>query len=308
MKRAAFLMVFMAGLLGLVLPPQGAYARERHMIYPKKSSVQKMPHARSKRLPVPSHLAKGVDGGKLALGSASVLVLDQESGRPLLERNAGAVVPIASLSKLMTAMVVLDARERMPEEITITRDDIDTLRNSSSRLAVGTVLSRNTALLLALMSSANRAAHALARNYPGGMRAFVAAMNRKARALGMHHTHFVEPTGLSARNVSTAMDLSRMVVAAHEYPKIRAYSTRERAEVSLGRRRLLFSNTNALVKNNSWQIGLSKTGYITEAGRCLVMQAELAGRPVVMVLLDSEGKMTRVGDANRIKRWLESKG
>lgn len=245
-------------------------------------------------------------GGNPALGSASVLVMDQYSGAPLLEKNAQVVVPIASISKLMTAMVVLDAGLSLDEVITISDEDVDYLKGTTSRLRVGSAMTRDTALLLALMSSENRAANALGRHYPGGLPAFVAAMNRKAWALGMTHTRFEEPTGLSVNNVSTARDLARMVAAAHQYPKIREYSTMAEARVDLGHRILDFGNTNALVRNPQWQIGLSKTGYISEAGRCLVMQTWVADKPVVMVLLDSNGKMTRVGDANRIKRWMES--
>ncbi len=255
-----------------------------------------------------SSLSDDWAGGNPALGSASVLVMDQYSGAPLLEKNAGTVVPIASISKLMTAMVVLDAGLNLNEVITITDEDVDYLKGTRSRLQVGSAMTRDTALLLALMSSENRAANALGRHFPGGLQAFVAAMNRKAWALGMTHTRFEEPTGLSANNVSTARDLARMVAAAHQYPKIREYSTMAEARVDLGHRILDFTNTNALVKNPEWQIGLSKTGYISEAGRCLVMQTWVADKPVVMVLLDSSGKMTRVGDANRIKRWMESAG
>lgn len=244
--------------------------------------------------------------GRLALGSASALVMDQQTGKLLFEKNPGAVVPIASISKLMTAMVVLDAGLNLDEVISISEEDVDYLKGTRSRLRVGSAMTRDTALLLALMSSENRAANALGRHYPGGLSAFVAAMNRKAWSLGLTHTHFEEPTGLSSNNVSTAHDLARLVVAAHQYPKIREYSTMAEARVDLGNRILDFGNTNALVKSPSWQIGLSKTGYISEAGRCLVMQAWVADKPVVMVLLDSAGKMTRVGDANRIKRWMES--
>jgi D-alanyl-D-alanine endopeptidase (penicillin-binding protein 7) len=307
MKRFFLTLACLVGSLGL-LAPDFAHARERHWIFPKGRTASRAATAHKQAVPgIVNHFAESADGEKIALGSASVLVLDQESGQPLLEHNAHAVLPIASVSKLMTAMVVLDARERMPEQITISHEDIDTLRGSSSRLPVGVRLSWHDALLVALMSSENRAAHALARSYPGGVAAFVKAMNRKAWALGMRNTHFEEPTGLSANNVSTAQDLSRMVIAAHQYATIRAYSTRDKTELPLGRRMVAFSNTNALVRQGEWQIGLSKTGYIAEAGRCLVMQAELAGRPVVLVLLDSAGKMTRVGDANRIKHWLEAK-
>jgi D-alanyl-D-alanine endopeptidase (penicillin-binding protein 7) len=243
--------------------------------------------------------------GRLTLGSASALVLDQMTGTALVEKNPGMILPIASISKLMTAMVVLDARLNMEEVISIADADVDSLKGSSSRLPVGVSMTRDTALLLALMSSENRAAHALARHYPGGLSSFVAAMNRKAKALGLTQTRFEEPTGLSFNNVSTARDLSRMVMAAHQYPLIREYSTMAGAKVDMGNRVLDFTNTNTLVKNPQWQIGLSKTGYISEAGRCLVMQAWVAGKPVVMVFLDSNGKMTRVGDANRVKRWME---
>ncbi|MDR2678645.1 MAG: D-alanyl-D-alanine endopeptidase [Zoogloeaceae bacterium] len=244
--------------------------------------------------------------GHMMLGSASALVLDQTSGQALLEKNANTVLPIASISKLMTAMVVLDAQLDMNDVVQIGEEDVDYLRGSGSRLPVGLSMTRDTALLLSLMSSENRAANALGRHYPGGMAAFVAAMNRKAHQLGLTRTRFEEPTGLSARNTSTARDLARLVMAAHQYPKIREYSTMAGADLDIGSRVLTFNNTNTLVKSPQWQIGLSKTGYISESGRCLVMQTWVANRPVIMVLLDSSGKMTRVGDANRIKRWIES--
>lgn len=243
--------------------------------------------------------------GQLALGSASALVYDTVTGSPVYQKNASAVMPIASISKLMTAMVVLDAHLPMDEAITITAEDVDTLKGSHSRLPVGAVMTRETAMLLALMSSDNRAAHALARHYPGGLHAFVAAMNEKTRTLGMTESRFIEPTGLSSKNVSTAQDLARMVMAASHYPKIRELSTTTEAKIQVGSRPLEFRNTNALTRAAGWDIGVSKTGYISEAGRCLVMQAKVAERPVVIVLLDSVGKMTRVGDAVRIKRWME---
>jgi D-alanyl-D-alanine endopeptidase (penicillin-binding protein 7) len=247
-----------------------------------------------------------VDPGRLALYSASALVIDQESGQALLEKHADVQVPIASITKLMTAMVVLDARLDLNEIITISDEDVDTLKGSRSRIPVGTTMTRETAMLLALMSSENRAANALGRHYPGGLPAFVRAMNAKARELGMRNSRFEEPTGLSSNNVSTAYDLSRMVTAAAGYPEIRIYSTNADATIDLNGRIQEFRNTNALVRNDNWVIGVSKTGYISEAGRCLVMQARVADKPVVMVLLDSQGKMTRVGDAMRIKRWMES--
>lgn len=261
------------------------------------------------RKPVHKVMATGdLDPRRLALYSASALVIDQSNGQPLLEKNSDAVVPIASISKLMTAMVVLDAKLDMNEVINIGDEDVDTLKGSRSRLPVGTTMTRETAMLLALMSSENRAAHALGRHYPGGLSAFVQAMNRKAQSLGMSNSHFEEPTGLSSNNVSTAHDLARMVAAAARYPEIRNFSTTAEAKVELKGRLHDFNNTNALVRNDNWEIGVSKTGYISEAGRCLVMQARVADKPVVIVLLDSVGKMTRVGDAQRIKRWMESAG
>jgi D-alanyl-D-alanine endopeptidase (penicillin-binding protein 7) len=247
-----------------------------------------------------------MDTGRLALYSASALVIDQSNGQVMLEKQPDMVVPIASISKLMTAMVVLDAKLDLHEVIAISDDDVDGLKGTRSRLPVGTTMTREAAMLLALMSSENRAAHALGRHYPGGMHAFVQAMNRKAQALGMYNSRFEEPTGLSSNNVSTAHDLARMVAAAARYPEIRNYSTTAEAKVELNGRIRDFRNTNALVRSDNWEIGVSKTGYISEAGRCLVMQARVADRPVVIVLLDSQGKMTRVGDANRIKRWMES--
>lgn len=247
-----------------------------------------------------------VDPNRLALFSSSALVIDQNTGQAVLEKHADTVTPIASISKLMTAMVVLDAKLDLNEVISIGEEDVDGLKGTHSRLQVGTTMTRDTAMLLALMSSENRAAHALGRHYPGGMPAFVAAMNKKAQSLGMLNSRFEEPTGLSSNNVSTAHDLARMVTAAARYPEIRGYSTTGEAKVELNRRITSFHNTNALVRSESWEIGLSKTGYISEAGRCLVMQARVADKPVVIVLLDSVGKMTRVGDANRIKRWMES--
>ena len=247
-----------------------------------------------------------VDPSHLALYSASALVIDQETGQTIIEKQSGAVVPIASISKLMTAMVVLDAKLDMNEVITIGDDDVDGLKGTRSRIPVGTAMTRETAMLLALMSSENRAANSLGRHYPGGMPAFVRAMNRKAQALGMLNSRFEEPTGLSSNNVSTAHDLARMVAAAARYPEIRSFSTTGEARIDLNGHIREFHNTNALVRSDNWEIGVSKTGYISEAGRCLVMQARVADKPVVIVLLDSAGKMTRVGDANRIKRWMES--
>ncbi|WP_306589428.1 serine hydrolase [Geothrix sp. 21YS21S-4] len=243
----------------------------------------------------------------LALKSASALVLDQTTGQALLEKQPGAVQPIASLTKLMTAMVVLDAHLDPQETLTITRDDMDMLRHSRSRLPVGTRLPREQAILLALLASENRAAHALGRTFPGGLSAFVGAMNAKARELGLVSARFQDPAGLSSGNVANAQDLARIVEAAYRYPEIRDFSTRPETTIRSGRQSIQFPNTNALVRSPNWTIGLSKTGYIQEAGRCLAMQAMLANRPVLIILLDSWGKYTRLGDANRIKQWLEAR-
>jgi D-alanyl-D-alanine endopeptidase (penicillin-binding protein 7) len=241
----------------------------------------------------------------LELKSGVALVLDQDTNEVLFSKNSEAVLPIASLTKLMTAVVVTEAQQPLDEIVTITDEDIDTEKGSRSRLRVGTQLRREDMLHLALMSSENRAANALGRSYPGGLAAFVAAMNRKARALGMNDTHYVEPTGLSSRNQSSARDLATLVKAAHEVPLIRELSTSHEYMVEVGNRPVQFRNTNGLVKSPDWEIGLQKTGYISEAGRCLVMQAKLAGRKLIMVFLDSAGKYSRIGDAERIRKWLE---
>lgn len=241
----------------------------------------------------------------LDLKSSVALVLDQDTNEVLFSKNPDAVLPIASITKLMTALVVVEAKQPLDEVLTITQDDVDTEKHSSSRLAVGTRLSRGEMLHLALMSSENRAAHALGRHYPGGLDAFVEAMNAKAHELGMKDTRYVEPTGLSSSNQSSAQDLARLVKAAHQYELIRELSTSPEYQVAVGRRQMLFHTTNALVRNPSWDIGLQKTGYISEAGRCLVMQAQLAGRKLIMVLLDSAGKYSRIGDAERIRKWVE---
>jgi len=240
----------------------------------------------------------------LELKSGVALVLDQDTNEVLFSKNSEAVLPIASLTKLMTAVVVTEAQQPLDEIVTITDEDIDTEKGSRSRLRVGTQLRREDMLHLALMSSENRAANALGRSYPGGLAAFVAAMNRKARALGMNDTHYVEPTGLSSQNQSSARDLATLVKAAHEVPLIRELSTSPEYMVEVGNRNIQFRNTNGLVKSPEWDIGLQKTGYISEAGRCLVMQAKMAGRHLIMVFLDSAGKYSRIGDAERVRRWI----
>jgi D-alanyl-D-alanine endopeptidase (penicillin-binding protein 7) len=241
----------------------------------------------------------------LDLKSSVALVIDQDTQQVLFSKNSQAVLPIASITKLMTALVVTEADLPLDEMLTISQDDVDTEKGSRSRLTVGTQLTRGEMLLLALMSSENRAAHALGRHYPGGMPAFVAAMNAKAQLLGMSDTRYVEPTGLSSMNRSSANDLVRLVDAAYTHQIIRELSVSREALVDIGRRQLQFRSTNGLVRNPEWDIGLQKTGYIAEAGRCVVMQAQLAGRKLIMVLLDSAGRYSRIGDAERIRKWLD---
>ena len=244
----------------------------------------------------------------LELKSSVALVVDQDTNEVLFSKNPQAVLPIASITKLMTGLVVTEARQPMDELLTITQDDIDTEKGSHSRLAVGTQLTRGEMMHLALMSSENRAANALGRHYPGGLSAAIAAMNQKAVALGMRDTHYVEPTGLSSKNQSSARDLALLVREAFQFPVLRELSTSQQAQVAVGKRVMQFRNTNGLVRNPEWEIGLQKTGYISEAGRCLVMQAQLAGRKLIMVLLDSAGKYSRIGDAERIRKWLNQAG
>jgi len=245
----------------------------------------------------------------LGIKSALALVIDQETGEVLYSKNTEEVAPIASITKLMTAMVIIDSGVPLLESIKVERADIDRYKGSRSKLYVGTRLMRAEALKLALMASENRAAAALARTYPGGNEAFVDAMNAKAFELGMLNSRFVDATGLRPENVSTARDLAMLVEAAHTYPLIRDYTTATSFAVESRTRRgprvLRFVNSNRLVRSSRWDIGLSKTGYISEAGRCLVMQSRIADRPLIIVLLDSWGKLTRIGDANRIRRWLE---
>jgi D-alanyl-D-alanine endopeptidase (penicillin-binding protein 7) len=251
---------------------------------------------------LPSHA-----GEAPKLKSQAVLIIDAETGEVLYDKNATAVVPIASITKLMTAVVILDAGLPLDERIAITREDLANTRSARTFTPInrGVTLTRDELLRLALMASENRAAAALGRTYPGGLEAFVRAMNETAAELGMNDTRFVEPTGLSSENVSSAADLAKLVIAARDYPLIREYSTAPSAEVRLGRRSTRFVNTNGLVRNPKWEIAVSKTGFIRQAGRCLVMQANMAARKVVIVLLDSVGKYTRVGDAIRIRTWLE---
>jgi len=242
----------------------------------------------------------------LDLKSSVALVIDQNTSEVLFSKNEQAVLPIASLTKLMTGLVVSDSHLSMEEMVTISQADVDTEKGSSSRLRVGAELSRGELLHLALMSSENRAAHALGRTFPGGLVAFVGLMNAKAKLLGMNDTKYVEPTGLSSSNQSSARDLAKLVKIAYGDPVLRELSTSPGHQVAVGNQTLQYNNTNRLVKNPSWEIGLQKTGYISEAGQCLVMQAKVAGRMVIMVFLDSAGKLSRLGDAERVRRWVES--
>ena len=250
---------------------------------------------------------KQLNKKKLKLRSSSVLVIDKQ-GNEVYAKNKTQPKPIASITKLMTAMVILDSRLPLDTHISITRDDRDLLKKTGSRLKYGAKLTRRELLQLALMSSENRAAHALARTYPGGEKAFIKQMNQKAAALGMHSSRFTDPTGLEAGNVASAQDLVKLVQAASAYPLIRQSTTRQQQQVKPYKTKggLNYRNTNRLLKNEHWDINLSKTGYINEAGRCLVMQATIVNQPLTIVLLDSFGKLTPFGDSNRLRKWLES--
>lgn len=288
---------------------QRASSRHKARIGAKKINVKLRASQRLQR----AHQQKmmmnnSYDGsGVLELASTKALILNQNTGEVIYAKNTDLVAPIASITKLMTAMVMLDAHQSLDEDLYISQEDVDYLKGTGSRLAVGSRLTRSDMLQLALMSSENRAASALAHNYPGGKDAFVQAMNIKAQELGLTHTRFTDPTGLDSENISTAEDLAKMVQAAYEYPEIRLATTSPSHEAYISDRTvpMNFSNTNGLVRGSDWQIGLSKTGFINEAGRCLVMQAIIAGEPMIVVLLGSHGKLTRIGDANRIRKWME---
>jgi len=331
----SFVQTCAIAFVGLALVSQVAHAAPRKQAHDKKhqvvakraiaksasaptkatARVKVRMAATSARAPVKAVAAKPSFGelaglhhhlDPLDLKSSVALVVDQETNEVLLSKNDHAVLPIASLTKLMTGLIVSGANLPMDEAITITEEDVDTEKGSRSRLAVGTTLSRREMLHLALMSSENRAANALGRTYPGGLKTFVALMNAKAKQLGMADTRYVEPTGLSSHNQSSARDLALLVNVAHSDPVLREFSTSPGYEVAVGHRTLQYNNTNQLVKNPSWDIGLQKTGYISEAGRCLVMQTQIAGRKLIMVFLDSAGKLSRIGDAVRVRNWVES--
>jgi D-alanyl-D-alanine endopeptidase (penicillin-binding protein 7) len=273
----------------------------------KRAAVKSRKTVRYAAVPSYGQLA-GLHGeaDSLEVRSSVALVVDQDTKEVLFRKNDHAVLPIASITKLMTGVLVSEAHLPMDEMLTITQDDVDTEKGSSSRLRVGTQLSRGELLHLALMSSENRAAHALGRTYPGGLSTFVGLMNSKAKSIGMRDTSYVEPTGLSSKNQSSAQDLATLVNFAYNDPTLRELSTSTGYQVAVGRRTLQYNNTNRLVKNPEWDIGLQKTGYISEAGQCLVMQAKIAGRKLIMVFLDSAGKLSRIGDAERVRRWVES--
>jgi D-alanyl-D-alanine endopeptidase (penicillin-binding protein 7) len=244
---------------------------------------------------------------ELDLKSSVAYVIDQDTQEVLLSKNDQAVLPIASITKLMTGLIVSESKLDLDEPITITEADVDTEKGSSSRLRVGSTLSRGEMLHLALMSSENRAAHALGRTFPGGLSSFVRLMNAKAMQLGMKDTHYVEPTGLSSQNQSSARDLAVLVSTAYQDALLRELSTSPSHVVEVGRQTLQYRSTNRLVNNPNWEIGIQKTGYISEAGQCLVMQAKIAGRKLIMVFLDSAGKLSRIADAERVRRWVEAR-
>jgi D-alanyl-D-alanine endopeptidase (penicillin-binding protein 7) len=310
------------GAATTALPADAATRHAKHHVVKKgtshkhvrHASVKKKTHvaakASSKKKKVVAKAAPAVSpaeaAGPLRVSASSAVVIDQETGEVLFGKSPDNVQPIASLTKLMTGMVIAEAKLPMDETITITGDDVDRLKFSSSRLKVGTELTRAQALHLALMSSENRAAHALARTYPGGESAFVSAMNVKAKQLGMDRTRYVEPTGLSSRNQSTAHDLSLLTVAASEQPLLRRYTTSPAYRLATDDGSLQYVNSNGLVRSGTWKIDVQKTGYIREAGYTLLMQAKLAGRKLVMVFLDSASKVARMHDPERVRAWLRA--
>lgn len=274
-----------------------------------KTHVRKAKFVKAAPAAVPSFGQKAglhATSDMLDLKSSVAYVIDQDTNEVLLSKNDQAVLPIASITKLMTGLIISEAKLPMDESITITQDDVDTEKGSSSRLRVGATLTRGELLHLALMASENRAAHALGRTYPGGMSTFVGLMNSKAAQLGMRDTRYVEPTGLSSQNQSSAKDLATLVGNAYHDSTVRHLSTSPSHSVEVGNRTLQYNTTNRLVKNPNWDIGLQKTGYISEAGQCLVMQAKVSGRKLIMVFLDSAGKLSRIADAERVRKWVET--
>ncbi|MFL6656486.1 MAG: serine hydrolase [Massilia sp.] len=275
---------------------------KRKVVYQR---VLVAPVAEPVRLSMGDRAGLNLTRDPLDLASSVALVIDQSSAEVLFEKNSSVALPIASITKLMTGLIVVQAGQDMNEILTVTEDDVDHEKFSSSRLKVGSQMTRADLLHIALMSSENRAAAALGRNYPGGVAGFVAAMNAKAFELGMTGTRYVDSSGLSSQNVASARDLAKLAMAAYQEPTLRAYSTDPKSVVDAGGHMMNYHNTNYLVASPDWEIGLQKTGFINEAGRCLVMQAVISGRPVIMVFLDSKGKLSRTADAGRVKRWLE---
>ena len=291
--------------------PSGNYMRRTVVVKGKRKHVyQRIVTARNiapiVRMSAGDRAGLNLTRDALDLASSVALVLDQSSHEVLFEKNSRVALPIASLTKLMTGLIVVESNQNMNEVLTVTADDLDTEKFTTSRLRVGSQMTRASLLHIALMSSENRAAAALGRNYPGGVAGFVEAMNAKARELGMTNTRYVDSSGLSSRNVATARDLAKLVAFAYHQPLLRQYSTDPQSQVDAGGRIMQYNNTNYLVKSPDWDIGLQKTGFINEAGRCLVMQTIIQGRPVIMVFLDSKGKQSRTADAGRVKRWLEA--
>ena len=286
-------------------PEQRTTIKKSKRILAKKASPKRLAKAVPPRPSFGQLAGLHSTADDLDLKSSVAYVIDQDTNEVLVSKNDQAVLPIASITKLMTGVVISEAKLSMHESITITQDDVDTEKGSSSRLKVGTTLTRGELLHLSLMASENRAAHALGRTYPGGLQAFVDLMNAKAAALGMRDTRYIEPTGLSSKNQSSAKDLATLVSLAYQDPILRELSTSPSHQVEVGKHTLNYKTTNRLIKNPNWDIGLQKTGYISEAGQCLVMQAKIAGRKLIMVFLDSAGKLSRVADAERVRKWVE---
>ena len=286
-------------------PEQRTTIKKSKRILAKKASPKRLAKAVPPRPSFGQLAGLHSTADDLDLKSSVAYVIDQDTNEVLVSKNDQAVLPIASITKLMTGVVISEAKLSMDESITITQDDVDTEKGSSSRLKVGTTLTRGELLHLSLMASENRAAHALGRTYPGGLQAFVDLMNAKAAALGMRDTRYIEPTGLSSKNQSSAKDLATLVSLAYQDPILRELSTSPSHQVEVGKHTLNYKTTNRLIKNPNWDIGLQKTGYISEAGQCLVMQAKIAGRKLIMVFLDSAGKLSRVADAERVRKWVE---
>ena len=287
-------------------PEQRTTIKKSKRILAKKASPKRLAKAVPPRPSFGQLAGLHSTADDLDLKSSVAYVIDQDTNEVLLSKNDNAVLPIASITKLMTGLIISEGNLPMDESITITQNDVDTEKGSSSRLRVGATLTRGELMHLALMASENRAAHALGRTYPGGMTSFVGLMNAKAAQLGMHDTRYSEPTGLSSQNQSSAKDLATLVGIAYQDATLRELSTSPSYKVEVGNKTLQYNTTNRLIKNPNWEIGLQKTGYISEAGQCLVMQAKVAGRKLIMVFLDSAGKLSRIGDAERVRKWVET--